>query len=258
MTDRMADHVLHSNRLIDEQSAPYTVPSRYSRYCTGDILALEYIEGHLVTQAEVAFLSQERRNALGKSMLELFFCELYQWGLLQTDPNFGNYLLTLDDSPGKKDELVLLDFGSILECDKNFLVHLGNTILAGQEDDGDLMIQSLIGLGCLHEDSAEEARDSFSSFCRHLLEPLRPAEELPKEFLNKQGEYCWGKSQLLRRAGKKAANSAVSLQFTVPTREFAMIARKLTGVFTFIAVLNAEFNAHDMVHRYIAQWMEES
>jgi len=257
MTDRMADHVLHGNRLIDEQSVPYHVPTRHERYCTGDILALEYIEGHLVTQAEVALLSQQRRNALGKSMLELFFCELYKWGLLQTDPNFGNYLLRLDDSAKENDELVLLDFGSILECDKGFLVHLGNTILAGQEDDRELMIESLIGLGCLHEDSAEEAKDSFSSFCRHLLEPLRPPGELPREFLNNQGEYCWGKSQLLRRAGKKAANSAVSLQFAIPSRDFAMIARKLTGVFTFIAVLNAEFNAHDMVHSYIAQWMEE-
>ena len=33
-------------------------------------------------------LSLERRNALAKSMLELFFYELYEWGLLQTDPNF--------------------------------------------------------------------------------------------------------------------------------------------------------------------------
>jgi hypothetical protein len=26
-------------------------------------------------------------------MLELFFIELYDWGVLQTDPNFGNYLM---------------------------------------------------------------------------------------------------------------------------------------------------------------------
>jgi hypothetical protein len=129
--------------------------------------------------------------------------------------------------------------------------------LAGQENDRELLLESLIGLGCLCDDSAQEAKDSFSEFCLHLLEPLRLPEKLPAEFLNKNGEYCWGKSQLLRRVGKNAANSAVSMQFTVPSREFAMIARKLTGVFTFIAVLNAEFNAHDLVHRYIAQWMEE-
>jgi hypothetical protein len=36
-----------------------------------------------------------------------------------------------------------------------------------------------------------------------------------------------------------------------------MIARKLTGVFTFIAVLDARFNGHDIVHRYIDDWLEE-
>jgi hypothetical protein len=36
-----------------------------------------------------------------------------------------------------------------------------------------------------------------------------------------------------------------------------MIARKLTGVFTFIDVLNAEFNASDIVHAHIERWREE-
>jgi len=256
MTDRMESYVSQGNMTIGEDSSAYYVPRRYFRYCTENVLALEYIDGHLVTQAEVANLSQPRRNALGKGMLELFFCELYQWGLLQTDPNFGNYLIRLNNSAQVRDELVLLDFGSVLECDSGFLSHFGNAILAGQEGDRPLLVKSLIGLGCLHDNSAEEAKNSFSKFCEQLLEPLRPPEKLPREFLNKQGEYCWGKSQLLRRAGKNAANSAASLQFAVPSRDFAMIARKLTGVFTFIAVLNAEFNAHDLVRQHIAQWLE--
>jgi len=36
-----------------------------------------------------------------------------------------------------------------------------------------------------------------------------------------------------------------------------MIARKLTGVFTFIAVLDAQFNAHDTVHGYIDDYADE-
>ena len=32
-----------------------------------------------------------------------------------------------------------------------------------------------------------------------------------------------------------------------------MVARKLTGVFTFIAVLNAEFNGYDIVKPYLDQ-----
>ena len=61
----------------------------------------------------------------------------------------------------------------------------------------------------------------------------------------------------MQRVGKQAASSAATRHFTSPSREFAMIARKLTGVFTFIAVLDAQFNAHDLVHAYIQRWLEE-
>ena len=36
-----------------------------------------------------------------------------------------------------------------------------------------------------------------------------------------------------------------------------MIVRKLSGVFTFITVLNAEFNGHDIAHRYIDRWIDD-
>ena len=199
---------------------------------------MEFVEGHLVTQAEVAQLPQARRDALGRAMLELFFLELYEWGVLQTDPNFGNYLVRCRD--GRDD-----------------LVHLGNAIAAGQAQDRELLIESLVGLGCLREDSSAFARDTFSDFCLQLLEPLRPREHLPPEYLNERGEYCWGRSRLIRRVGKHAAASAATRHFATPSREFAMIARKLTGVFTFIAVLDAQFNANELVHRYIDKWLEE-
>ena len=63
-----------------------------------------------------------------------------------------------------------------------------------------------------------------------------------------------GKSRLMRRGGKQAALSAASRHFTTPSRDFALIARKLTGLFNFIAALDAEFNAHDMVESHIRRW----
>jgi predicted unusual protein kinase regulating ubiquinone biosynthesis (AarF/ABC1/UbiB family) len=258
MTDRMAEFVEDSAEDLAGSGFRYHVPRRCERYCSEKILAMEYIDGLVVTRSEISRLSQARRNALGRAMLELFFYELYQWGVLQTDPNFGNFLIRLDR--GRKaggDELVLLDFGSTMSCDETFLLHLGNTIVAGQSDNRQLLIESLVGLGCLCEDSSEEARTTFADFCLALLEPLRPPEQLPAEFLNDKGEYCWGKSRLMRRVGKQAATSAATRHFATPSREFAMIARKLTGVFTFIAVLNAEFNAFEIVQKHIVRWQEK-
>ena len=40
-------------------------------------------------------LPQERRNQLGEASLEIAVRELFEWGEMQTDPNFGNYLVRL-------------------------------------------------------------------------------------------------------------------------------------------------------------------
>ena len=254
LTARMAKLV----RGVADDGVSYHVPQLHLHYCTGTVLALEYIDGYSVADPDVAQLSLERRNAIAKAMLELFFYELYDWGFLQTDPNFGNYLLCLDDRRKKlaHDELALLDFGSVLDCSEDFLFHLRHTIDAGQQQDVPRLVNGLVGLGCLQADASEEGRQMFADFCQHLLEPLRPPEQLPAEYLNANGEYCWAKSRLMRRAGKQAAASATSRHFTPPSRDFALIARKLTGVFNFIAVLEAEFNAHEMIEIHIRRWRE--
>ncbi|MDH3901139.1 MAG: AarF/UbiB family protein, partial [Gammaproteobacteria bacterium] len=243
---------------IEVSDVTYHVPQLHLEYCTDKVLAMEFIDGYSVAEEDVAHLSLERRNALAMGMLELFFYELYDWGFLQTDPNFGNYLLRLDDRRKKRahDELVLLDFGSVLDCSEDFLFHLRHTIDAGQQQDVPRLVDGLIGLGCLQPDASEEGRQMFADFCLHLLEPLRAPDQLPAEYLNANGEYCWSKSRLMRRAGKQAAVSATSRHFTPPSRDFALIARKLTGVFNFIAVLEAEFNAHDMIETHISRWRQ--
>jgi len=231
----------------------YHVPRLYPGYCTDQVLALEYVRGASVNDAAVSRLSLKRRNALAIAMLELFFHELFDWGVLQTDPNFGNYLIR-PASGGGQDQLVLLDFGSVLGCTDEFLFHLRRVIAGSFEGDVEAIADGLIGLECLQPDASEEGRALFANFCMHLLEPLRPPGELPPEHLNRRGEYLWAESRLMRRAGKMAVASTATRHFTTPSRDFALIARKLTGVFTFISVLGAEFNGHDIVAGHIARW----
>ncbi len=257
---READFCLHVAEQVEalgEAGAGLRVPRLYRRYSNGGVLALEYVPGLMVNDSAVLKLGKARRNALAKAMLDLFFYELYDWGVLQSDPNFGNYLVQVAPrGSGETDRLALLDFGSMLDCSEAFQHHLRCAIAAGFDDDTEALVQTLIGLGCLRPNSSQQARDLFTDFCMHLLEPLRAPENLPAEVLNRKGEYRWGESRLMQRAGKKAAANAVSPHFDIPSREFAVIARKLTGVFTFISVLGAEFNGHDAVAAHIARWRE--
>ena len=235
------------------QSAPVTlrVPHFWPEFCSINVLTIEYVEGHRAASPEVAALPQSARDALGKAMLQLFFAEVFDLGLVQTDPNFGNYLINDDGS-----ELTLLDFGSVFELDKTVRTALCDTIVAGLTSDETRLEQALVALGCLKPDAGEGAKDTFKAFIRNLLEPLTPPESLPPEHLNAEGLYCWGHSELINRTGQQVARSLTNREFAIPSGEFAMVARKLTGVFTFIAVLNAEFNGHDIVKPYLTHTTE--
>lgn len=256
MTQRMAKCVA----AIQEPLITYQVPAVYERYCGESVLALEWVSGWSVNHEDVKRLSLARRNALAEGMLDLFFYELYDWGLMQTDPNFGNYLLKLDDRRKRegRDDLVLLDFGSVLECDERFLFELGRVIEAGLARDVDGVAEGLIGLECLPADACGEARRLFAEFCFHLLEPLQNPDQLPVEYLNDDGQYCWRHSALMRRASKLGVKSAASGYFTPPSRDFALIVRKLSGVFTFIAVLDAQFNAAERVNWHLQRWRKKT
>ncbi len=247
MTERMADLVANDQR--------YRVPHVYKKYSSSSVLALSYMRGEPVTSELVSKLSQERRNKIGIAMLDLFFHEVYLWSVMQSDPNFGNYRVLIGDhKSGVTDQLVLLDFGATLECSNQFLRALGNTVASGQEGDVSGVIDGLMALGCLTSTSSETSRQSFASFCLRLLEPLRDEADLPANMLNENGEYRWGASELMKRASAQAAESAMSRHFSTPSRDFAFVARKLTGVFTFIAVLEAEFNGADLLKQHLLRW----
>ena len=207
---------------------------------------MEYVEGYRAAAEEVAALPQSRRNELGRLMLQLFFVEVFDLGLVQTDPNFGNYLI---GDKGK--ELTLLDFGSVTQLDESVRTALCDTIVAGLNDDDPTLEDALIRLGCLAADAGPSARHTFKAFIKGLLEPLKAPEYLPSEYLNGKGDYCWGRSELINRTGRRVARSMANRQFAMPTGDFAMVARKLTGVFTFISVLNAEFNGYDIAQPYL-------
>ena len=235
------------------QSAPVTlrVPLFWGELCSINVLTMEYVEGHRAASPEVAALPQSARNALGKAMLQLFFAEVFDLGLVQTDPNFGNYLINDDGS-----ELTLLDFGSVFQLEDTVRAALCDTIVAGLTNNEARLEHALVALGCLKPDAGESAKATFKAFIRNLLEPLGTPESLPPEHLNAEGLYCWGRSELINRTGQQVARSLTNREFAIPSGDFAMVARKLTGVFTFIAVLNAEFNGHDIVKPYLTHTTE--
>lgn len=236
--------------LADDQR--YTLPTVFPKFTTKNILTMSMERGCDVTSAEVAQLSLRRRNALAKSMLELFFKEVFDWGLMQTDPNFGNYKVRLKSGDEKNDKIVLLDFGAVQSLSREFQQALKQTISGAFYQNREQLIEGAIALRCLKPNQSEEVQNSFVDFCVLLMEPFRKPEQIPDFALNNRNQYLWQQSKLLRRVGKLGAQSMIIEGFQSPPGEFALIARKLAGVFTFITTLKAEFNAQSIIKPYLA------
>ena len=232
------------------------IPRVYTEFSDTAVLALSFESGVSVDHPSLQRLSLERRNNMASAMLELFFKELYHWGVMQTDPNLGNYLVRpAHRGSAEEDALILLDFGSTVAFPERFLTALGATIAAGQRQNRSDLIRALIDLGCLKPSSHPEARETFADFCMQLLEPLRPPADLPPAYVNAKGQYDWARSDLMNRVARMAARSVKNKHFATPTKEFAVIARKLTGVFTFICLLRPQFNGFDIAERYVTEWL---
>lgn len=236
----------------------YIVPMVATDYCAPGILAMSYESGVVQHDSSIAALSQDRRNALAASMLELFLREVLIWGEMQTDPHSGNYRIRLGDED--LDSIVLLDFGSVRAICKNLLPHLRRMLLGAYRDDRDELIQGMLGASLIDNTAPAEVQQAFANVLLGLIEPLNYRNRLktnpdavPEFAVDKKGRYCWAAARLPKRMGKQALQSAFSRHFVFPGADFLLLSRKLAGVYAFIATLDARFDASAVMEKIIAE-----
>lgn len=230
----------------------FIVPHLLDDYCTAHVLATSFEAGYPINAPQVQALSLSRRSQLSKAALTLFLKELFVWGEIQTDPNFGNYRIRLADESYPEDRIVLLDFGAVQAYDTAFLQPVRNMIRASYEQDLAGVIAGGIALHFMHSDWPPDILKRFGEVCIAVLEPLaREWGQLPASALNERGEYCWRQSDLPSRVAKAATRAAISRYFRIPPKEFVFLNRKLIGVYTFISVLGGEFNGQSILEAYL-------
>jgi len=226
----------------------FVVPAVYPEYCCETLLVTSYEPAEHVQSEAVQNLGQDRRDRIGAAALELFFLEFFEWGMVQTDPHFGNYKIRVDDD-GEADRLVLIDFGATREFAPRFLGNYYDTVAGALERDPERLINGAIGIQLIRRDSPQEVFDSFASVGYLIVEPFR--DDAPAELLNDSGAYCWGRSDLPARVSNAISKAAISRWFRIPPREIVFLHRRLGGVFVLLAVLGAELASRDLLADYL-------
>lgn len=231
----------------------YVVPKSFDRYCTMRVLTMSYEEGVSINSKELTQLPQARRNALGRSLLDVFLQELFDWQRMQTDPNFGNYRIQIDEQ-GENDRIVLLDFGAMRLLAEPFASEFCNMMLAAQCRDKDAFIRYSINLGFMNANFPDKVLENFASIGMDIGEPLRAIDDtVPPQAINADGIYDWRRSDLPKRIVKRAVSASISKYFALPPKDFLYVMRKLMGLYAMIALLDAQFNGDESMQRYLRE-----
>lgn len=232
-----------------EGDARYAVPLSYPRYSTQRVLTMSYEASLGVADPQVEALSQARRNALGEALLSLFLSELFDWQRMQTDPNFGNYRVRINDK--SDDQLVLLDFGAMRMLPKDFADKFCEMMRAAYRRDRAVFRQCSIDLGFMKAEFPESVLENFVDIGMDIAEPLRAAAEAPDEARSEDGLYDWRRSNLPKRIAKRAVAASISTYFALPPKDFLYVMRKLMGVYALIAQLDARFDGEVVFKRFL-------
>ena len=239
----------------------YVVAKILPEYSTRRLLTMSYETGVSILDEQVFNLPQARRNRIGQASIEIMLREIFEWGDMQTDPNFGNYLIRLAEQQPvgapPVDQLVLLDFGAIRQFDQHLLDIAQAFLLAGFYHDKAAMLKAIDEAGRYYHFFAQMTDDIRSNMADLFLLASEPFSlpqanpTIPADALDSEGNYLWAKSDLHNRVIKLAGKSATSKAFSVPPKEFMFISRKFIGAYTFMTVLDARTKAADLVASFL-------
>ena len=125
------------------------IPRVFDELSTSTVLTLEFLDGVRLVQAQ---LSEERRQALAKVVVDASFQQLFVDGLFHGDPHPGNFLLLPDDVVG------LLDFGLVGRLSRAMQESLVLLCVAVALKDADSVARLLYRMG------APDARANLAGF----------------------------------------------------------------------------------------------
>ncbi len=230
----------------------FVTPQVVDRYCGKKVLATTFIEGFKADHPLIKNLSQKRRNRLAENFLELYLREIFEWNLVQTDPHLGNYKIQID--PYGDDKICLLDFGATRSFSDLSIQSYRQMIKGAITLDSTTFLTGSRGLGFIIDTDPKAYVEAFTSFCNGTVEPFW----LPNDIRNTDGKikpdgsYNWKQNDLPGRTVKKALQFR-NFELRSPPKDILFLDRKTSGVFMFLAGLEAEINARKIIDPFLAK-----
>ena len=208
----------------------FVVPTLDEELTRDRILAMSYEEGRPVEQ--LGDQPQEVRDRVFAEAIELVARELFEWGLMQTGPNFANYRYR---EAGRK--IVLLDFGATREVDRQVQHSYRNLLRAGLDRDHAGVRQAAIDAQFMSPAVVEKHGEAIDRMIDIILGEM--AKDAPFDFGDR------GFVPALRNEGFAIAQDKAI--WHIPPAETLFVQRKVSGTALLGARIGAVVNIHAIV-----------
>ncbi|KAI5118727.1 hypothetical protein M0805_004525 [Coniferiporia weirii] len=211
------------------------------------VLVMQHMDGVSVGGNVVDGLSQESRDQIASRIVELCMKELFDFRMMQTDPNWSNFLWN-----ERTGQIELIDFGATRSYSKEFIDKWMHILQAAVAEDREACIHWSLELGYLTGAEKETMLDAHVRSLTLLATPFRarPAAE-------GDGRYVFGKgTEWARITGEIRSLIPVMLneRLTPPPRETYSLNRKLSGAFLLASRLGAKVDCHDIWEKTVDRY----
>ncbi|SMY08095.1 ABC1 kinase family protein [Flavimaricola marinus] len=209
----------------------FVVPERYEDWTTPQILSMSFAQGRPVEEATEA--SQELRDGIAGRLIALMLAELFDFGLMQTDPNFANY--RYEPETGR---IVLLDFGATREISRTVAEQYRRLMIAGLEADTERVEAACLEIGFFATDTAPAHRARILSMIAMVFDAIRAPS------------FDFGGTDLAQRL--QAEGMALADDGFVPPPlpiDVLYLQRKFGGMFLLAARLGARVDIEGLLRR---------
>jgi len=234
------DYAVEANSLMRFHSLlsdtpDFLVPTHVPQWSTKRILAMEFVGSRpLDTVTEEA---QEVRDRVATALIDLTLRELFEFRLMQTDPNLANYRITPEG-----ERIVLLDFGATRELSSELVADYARIMTAGLAGDRGALQDAAFALGLLSRDMESDVLEAVLDMIARVF-----------EMVTAQDTFDFGASDLMDEM--QARGMALSNRKVAPPEppvEVLFLQRKFAGMFLMAARLKARVPVVEIIEKYLA------
>ncbi len=209
------------------------VPALDPEFSTDRVLAMSYIEASPVEVLVDA--PQDERNRVMKLLIDLVLRELFEFGLMQTDPNFANYRYQRDTG-----RLVLLDFGAARTVEAVTSRGYLRLLTALLDNDRAASSVAAVEAGFIGPHTLERHGETIGRMIDVVLGEL-----------NRPGPFDFGDRAFigaLRDQGMSIGEDPAA--WHIPPVDTLFVQRKVSGTALLAARLKARVDVRAMVEQY--------